>query len=269
MDPSGRTFVITGGGNGIGREVVLELLARGARVAAVDRDAAGLAETQGLAGVVGERLSTHVLDLADRAAVAALPDEVVAAHGTVDGVVNLAGIIQRFARVKDLDVEEIERVLNVNVWSVVLMVKAFLPLLEARPSACLVNVASMGAYTPVPGQAAYCASKAAVKLFSESLHAELAGTSVAVTTVYPGAIGTNIAVNSGAMTPEAARARAAQSSTKTTPAPEAARQIVEAIMKAPYAEFIGSDARMMDRLTRVSPQRAAALVTKRMSSLLT
>nr|WP_324651509.1 SDR family NAD(P)-dependent oxidoreductase [Georgenia sp. H159] len=95
MEIAGKVFVVTGGGNGIGRAVVLDLLGRGARVAAVDLSEAALRETEQLAAGAG-RLTTHVVDLADRDAVEALPAAVITAHGQVDGVLNVAGIIQRF-----------------------------------------------------------------------------------------------------------------------------------------------------------------------------
>ncbi len=186
-----KVFVVTGGGNGMGREVALGLLKRGARVAAVDLNEAGLAETAKLANA-GKNLTTHPLNVSDRKAVLALPAAVIKAHGQVDGLFNVAGIIQPFVKIQDLDFEIIERVMNVNFWGVVNMSKAFLPELLTRPEAGLLNVSSMGGFLPVPGQAAYGASKAAVKLFTEALFAELQDTPVAVTVVFPGGVGTNI-----------------------------------------------------------------------------
>src|SRR5690349_4225957 len=176
MQIADRVFVVTGAGNGIGREVALELLRRGGRVAAADLSDRGLAETVRLAAAADGRLTTHVLDITDRAAVERLPGAVIAAHGQVDGLLNVAGIVQRFARVHELSFEEIERVLAVNFWGVLTMSKVFLPALLARPQASLVNVSSMGALVPVPGQGAYGASKAAVKLLTEGFYAELRGT---------------------------------------------------------------------------------------------
>lgn len=162
MQIADKVFVVTGGGNGIGREVVLELVRRGARVAAVDLSADGLAETARLAGAAEGRVTQHVMSVSDRAAVEALPEQVVAAHGQVDGVLNIAGIIQRFVHVEELSIEEIERVMAVNFWGTLYMDKTFIPLLKERPSAALVNVSSMGGLVPVPGQGAYGASKAAI-----------------------------------------------------------------------------------------------------------
>lgn len=267
MQIADRVFVVTGAGNGIGREVVLGLLRGGGRVAAVDLSDPGLAETARLAAGPEGRLTTHVLDITDRAAVERLPDQVVAAHGQVDGLINVAGIVQRFARVHELSFAEIERVLAVNFWGVVNLSKVFLPALLDRPEASLVNVSSMGALVPVPGQGAYGASKAAVKLLTEGLYAELRGTSVAVTVVFPGGVGTDILANSGVGMP----GRDAQSSgtgAKLTSPADAGRQICEAVGKGSYRVRIGGDARLLDRLSRLMPQRATTLVADRMKALL-
>lgn len=270
MRALGKVIVVTGGGNGIGRGVVLALLARGAKVAAVDVNEKGLAETVELAAAGGS-LSTHVLDLANREAVAELPAAVIAQHGSVDALINVAGIIQPFVKVNDLDFAAIDRVMNVNFFGLVNITKAFLPELLARPEAHLVNVSSMGAYAPVPGQTIYGASKAAVQLFTEGLHSELLDTNVHVTTVFPGAIATHIAVNSGIMTEAQEKAQAGSSQTKamkTTSAPVAAATLIDGMERNAYRVFIGSDAKTMDRLRRLMPRRAAKLIYDNMKSLL-
>lgn len=195
----------------------------------------------------------------------ALPGRVVAALGQVDGLLNVAGIIQQFTPFADLAYEEIEPVLAVNFWGVVHTTKAFLPHLMARPEACVVNVSSMGGLAPVPGQTVYGASKAAVKLLTEGLYAELRGTSVAVTVVFPGGVATGITTNSGVTAPVSADE--ASASTKLTTPQDAARQIVEAVERGSYRLVIGRDARMLDLLARLSPRRATDTVAKRMASL--
>ncbi len=264
-----KVFVVTGGGNGIGREVVLALLARGALVAAVDLSEEGLDHTRALAPTAGaDRLSTHVVDVTDAAAVDALPEAVRVAHGRVDGLLNVAGIIQPFVRFTELDAAQIERVLAVNLWGVIHTSKAFLPHLRERREACLVNVSSMGAFVPVPGQTIYGASKAAVKLLTEGLYAELKDTTVAVTGVYPGGTATDIAAHSGAVLPGADASSSSDAPTSLTSAADAARQIVEAVETGAYRVVIGKDARMLDRLSRLAPKRATDLVARRMASLL-
>lgn len=270
MDISGKVFAITGAGNGIAREVTLALVGRGARVAALDIDAEALAETVSLAGDRGDRISTHVVNIVDRKAVAKLPAAIIKKHGQVDALLNIAGIIQKFVPVNDLDYDQIDRVIDVNLHGTINTVKSFLPELLKRPEAALLNVSSMGAYAPVPGQSLYGATKAAVTQLTRGLHSELMATKVQVTCVFPGAIGTNIAQNSGIATQAEMEAMAAKAGAqrKTTSAVEAGRLIVEAIEKGSYEIFIGSDAKIMSRLSRLSPRRAAALIYKQMKDLL-
>jgi len=267
MEIRGKTFVVTGGGSGMGRELTLLLLKKEARVATLDINEATLKETAALAGEMQNRLSTHVINITDREAVAALPAAVVQNHGAVDGIINNAGIIQPFVKINDLDYKDIERVFNVNFWGMVNITKTFLPYLLQRPEAYICNTSSMGGYLPVPGQSAYGASKAAVKLFTEGLHSELKDTRVHVTTVFPGAIATNISVNSGVVIGGAATS-AQNSKIKTTSAPDAAAIIVDGIEKDKYHVFVGSDARTMNLLWRLMPEWAANLIYSQMRSLL-
>lgn len=264
VDISGKTIVVTGAGNGIGRAVTLLLLSKGALVAGVDLNAAGLAETAEQAGA-GARFSQHEVNITDREAVAALPAQVVEKHGQVDGLINIAGVIQQFVRVVDLPYSEIEKVMNVNFWGTINTCKAFLPTLLTRPQASIINVASMGAYTPVPGQAVYGASKAAVALLTEALYAELLDTKVSVGIIYPGSIATDIAVNSGL----AAMGESSDApQQKTTSPQEAAEVIVNAIEKEKFRATIGSDAAMLDKLSRLNPKFATRMLAKKMGGLL-
>ena len=268
MQVAGKTIAVTGGGNGIGRELVLALLDRGAKVAAIDLSQEGLSATVARAGARKSLLSAHAVDITDRAAVEALPATIVATHGSVDGVINCAGIIQPFVTVDKLDISAIERVMNVNFWGTTYMVKAFLPYLLERPAAHIVNVSSMGGFLPVPGQSAYGASKAAVKLLTEALHSELTGTSVRVTVVFPGAIGTEITKNSGVAAPGGVEVEEAAKKYKTTSPEDAARLILDGMERDAYRVLVGGDAKMMDRLARLAPERAAKLIYSKMKNLL-
>ncbi|MHC1739955.1 MAG: SDR family NAD(P)-dependent oxidoreductase [Anaerolineaceae bacterium] len=262
-----KVFVVTGGGNGIGREVALELLRRGARVAAVDISESGLQETVKLAGELGSKISTHVINITDQKAVEALPEQVTAKHGSVDGLINVAGIIQPFVKVVDLTYDQINRTMNVNFFGLLYMTKTFLPILLKRPEAHIANVSSMGGFLPVPGQTIYGASKAAVKLFTEGLNSELMDTNVRVTLIFPGAVSTNIAVNSGIMTKEQATSQDTGKFKMTTP--EASAQIMlDGIESDAYRVLVGSDAKMMDFMSRLNPKGAAKLIYNQMKSLL-
>lgn len=266
MKVNGKVIVVTGAGSGMGRELTLELVKRGALVAAVDFRAETLAETVDLATALGGKVSAHTLDVSDLSKVAALPTEIEKALGPVDGLINNAGIIQPFVHVEQLDWKDVEKVMAVNFFGPVALVKAFLPGLKKRPEAHILNVSSMGAYAPVPGQTVYGASKAAIKLFTEGLRSELMETPVGVTIVFPGSIATNIAANSGMANMTVDSAEAAKF--KTTPAPEAAKAMVDAIEANKPRITVGPDATMMDRLSRLNPVMAANIIYKQMKSLL-
>jgi NAD(P)-dependent dehydrogenase (short-subunit alcohol dehydrogenase family) len=259
-----KVVAVTGGGSGIGRQLVLQLIARGARVAAADIREEGLAETARLASA-GDRLDISILDVTDRVAVHAWPDQVVERFGGIDGYISNAGIIQPFVRLNDLDYDAIERVINVNLYGAINMAKAFLPHLLERPEAHITNLSSMGGFLPVPGQTMYGAAKAAVKLMSEGLYAELLDTSVGVSVVMPGGVETDIGANSGVTTdidPDDAP------SFPTTSAPEAAHTILNGIEDGALHILVGRDAKMMNALVRTSPRRATHIISKQMKDLL-
>ncbi|MBE2254350.1 MAG: SDR family NAD(P)-dependent oxidoreductase [Myxococcus sp.] len=265
MKVEGKVVVVTGAGSGMGRELALGLVRRGAKVAAVDLNEVTLRETQALAAVPKSQLATFTLDITDRAAVEALPKAVVAKLGAVDGVINCAGIIQKFVRVNELDYASIERVMNVNWWGTVQMTKAFLPSLLKRPEAHVVNISSMGGFLPVPGQTIYGASKAAVKLFTEGLSSELKDTNVHVTVVFPGAVATNITANSGVEVPSAPKEGKPRSA---YPANSAAKDILDGMERNRFRVLVGSDSKLLDKLYRLNPKRAATFIAKQMKDLL-
>ena len=262
MELGEKVFVVTGAGSGMGRQLTIELVRRGARVAAVDMRAATLDETKAL---TGSDVATFVLDVTNVDAVAALPERVINALGAVDGLINNAGIIQPFLKLDQLTVVDIERVMAVNFTAPLNLIRAFLPHLKSRPEAHILNVASMGSYAPVPGQSLYGASKAALAQLSDGLRSELVSTNIRVITAYPGAINTNIATNSGIVVSESS---AANSAIKTTDANLAAQLMIDALERGRERVFIGSDARMLNLLARVNPKFAAWLIYRNMRSLL-
>lgn len=268
MKVQGKTFVVTGAGNGIGRAVSLELLARGARVAGLDLSQKGLDETSGKASP--ENFAGYAVDITNLSNVEITKTQVLTKFGSVDGVINVAGIIQPFIRVNELSFEQVKKVMDVNFYGLLNVTKTFLPELIARPEAHIANVSSMGGFVPVPGQSIYGASKAAVKLLTEGLHSELQGTGVGVTTIFPGAVATEIVVNSGVMSDEQMKQMAAKGGPerKTTSAPDAAKAIIEGIEKKKFHVLIGQDAKTMYLLSRLMPERAANLIYKNMKDLL-
>ena len=152
-------------------------------------------------------------------------------------------------------------------YGVIYMTKAFLPHLLKRPEAHIVNVSSMGGFFPVPGQSLYGASKAGVKLLTEGLYSELIDTNVRVTTVFPGAIATNISQNSGVTIQAPASAESSQSF-PTTSAEDAAQIIIDGMERDAFQVYVGRDAKIMNLLYRLSPKRATRFMYGKMKGLL-
>lgn len=267
MKLNGKTIVVTGGGNGMGRELTLGLVERGARVAAIDIRQESLDETAALAAA-GDRIATFVVDVTDREAVLALPARVMDALGAIDGVINNAGIIQPFEKVNDLAFDVIDRVIDINLVGPINMIKAFLPHLLERGEAHIANVSSMGGFLPVPGQTIYGASKAGVKLFTEGLYAELLDTNVGVSVILPGGVTTDITKNSGVEMPEMSMEDTEKMSSRGVSPKEAAKIMLDGIESDRFHIFVGNDSRMMNIATRVAPRRATHMIKKQMGDLL-
>lgn len=264
MQIAGKVFLLTGAGSGMGREMAHQLIAKGAKVAALDIHLPQLLETKEICSADETNFLLLEVDISNRAAVLALPDQVLAHFGHVDGIINNAGIIQPFVRVNELSFDAIERVMDVNFYGSVAVVKAFLPHLLVRPEAHIVNVSSMGGFLPVPGQSIYGASKAAIKLFSEGLYSELKETSVRVTVVFPGAIATNIKTNSGVEVPFSP----GSSGMVALPATDAARIILAGMENNQFHVFVGFDSKFMNILCRIAPEFATNFIRKKMKALL-
>lgn len=266
MKVKNKVIVVTGGGGGLGRALVLHLLNMGATVASVDINAQALEETVNLAKEHKTRLSSHVLNITDTKKVSDLPEMVIKSHGAVDGIINNAGIIQPFINVNNLDFKKIEQVMNINFYGALYMVKAFLPYLLKRPEAHIVNVSSLGGFIPFPGQTIYGASKAALKLLTEGLYAELKETNVKVSSIHPGAMETKIMSNSG-LEVKSEETENPKGSMILSPE-DAAKKIIRAMEKDKFRAMVGKDARMLDIFYRIHPRKAVDFIVKKMGSLL-
>jgi NADP-dependent 3-hydroxy acid dehydrogenase YdfG len=268
-DIRGKVAVVTGAGSGIGRELAYHLARRGASLALSDVDAAGLAETARHARVIGAKVHEQVLDVTDRQAFFDYADVVVREFGTVNIVVNNAGIAFS-GDVEEMTIEQIERVMDVDFWGVVYGTKAFLPHLINSGDGHLVNISSLFGLLSMPSQSAYNAAKFAVRGFTESLRQEMliAGHPVEVTCVHPGGIKTAIARNAGAVAGRDAK-QAAQffdSKLAHTSASSAAKSIVRAVIGNRPRAVVGIDAKVLDVLVRlVGPhyQRLFATIAAR------
>jgi len=265
---SGGTAVVTGTASGIGAALAGLLAARGSNLVLVDRDKERL---DGVAEQVRRdhpalTVDTYVVDLSDDAATAEAADALAAAHPGTTLLVNNAGVALG-GRFDQVTLEEFDWVMAVNFRSVVRLTHAFLPVLKAHPGSHLVNVSSVfGIFAPA-GQAAYSASKFAVRGFSEAVRHELAEDGVGVTVVHPGGIKTRIAetarTGSGVSAEEYEQGRKQFAKLLRMPPEDAAAQIVAAVEKRRPRLLIGASAKIPDVLVRLMPGSYWKLIARR------
>ena len=185
-------------------------------------------------------------------------------YSDVDIIINNAGIIQPFVDVEHLDDNTINKVMNVNFFGPVNLIRYFMEdLTRDKKEQYIVNVSSMGGFFPFPGQTIYGASKAALKIFTEGLYAELEKTNVRVMIVLPGAMNTNITTNSNV----SVKTDKDSSSYKMLEADEAARQIIEGIEKNKFKIFLGSDSKFLRFLYKINSKWAISFINKKMSGI--
>lgn len=258
--------VITGAASGIGRALAVRLAAEKiAGIAISDVNEAGLAETAAMAEQHGVPVSTHTIDVSKIEEVQRLADEAVAKHGRVTHLINNAGV-GVMGNFEQLSIEDFEWLMSINFWGVIYGCKVFLPILKAQESAHILNVSSVFGFIAPEEQTAYCASKFAVRGFTESLRHELAGTNVTVSAIHPGGIKTNIARNSrvGKDTPEEWKQQGAKFFDKVArTSPEtAAEVIVKGIKDRDPRILIGQDAYAISTISRLFPKRYLRLIER-------
>jgi NADP-dependent 3-hydroxy acid dehydrogenase YdfG len=265
-----KVAAITGAGSGIGRHLALQLAQAGAKLALADWNIESLEETQNLLQQQGYSASIHKLDVANREAVYAFCEAVIAEFGQVDLVFNNAGVALGGMSVAEVDYEQLEWIFGINLWGVIYGSKAFLPHLLNRPEGYIVNISSVFGLIGIAYQAPYCTTKFAVRGFTESLKAELIDTPIKAMSVHPGGIKTNIARNArGGFNHGEDREAAIEQmerNFKTTPE-EAARTILNGIKKGKTRVKIGSDARVFDFIARLIPERSAYFIKKAMERM--
>lgn len=258
QDFRGRVAAITGAGSGIGRALAVELSRRGAHLALSDIAEAGLAETVALADGAGVKVTSAIVDVADRDAVHAWADQVAVEHGTVNLIFNNAGVALG-ATVEGASYEDLHWLMGINFWGVVHGTKAFLPHLKASGEGHVVNLSSVFGLLAIPSQSAYNAAKFGVRGFTDALRMELEiePCGVSATTVHPGGIKTNIARNARmdesvtAVAGDADQARRDFEKLFLTSPEKAARQILKAVQRDRRRALIGPDAKVLDLVSRL------------------
>lgn len=261
----GSTVVISGAASGIGRALAQRLSAHGCPVAITDIDEKGLKETEAtLRGPVLAR----VLDVSDGAAQAAFADEVrswMPSH--LGAVFNNAGVATA-GTVLDMPAEDHDWLMGINLGGVVHGTRAFLPILVDQGRGTIVNTSSVYGLGGVPLQTAYCASKFAVRGYTDALRQELRGTGVDAVNIHPGGITTNIARNGrfhgdpeGLGRSQEDFAKEFEAMTMTTP-DKAAKVIHRGLVAGKARILVGPDAYVFDAVTRLAPTHYFTVVSK-------
>ena len=265
----GKVAVVTGASSGIGRALALDLAGRGAKLALSDIDSDGLAETVRRAQMLDAEVKSDRLDVAEREAVLAYADSVIARFGTVHQIYNNAGVAYH-GHVDKSEFKDIERVIDIDFWGVVNGTKAFLPHLMASGDGHVINISSVFGLVAVPGQSAYNAAKFAVRGFTEALRQEMlvGGHPVKVTCVHPGGIKTNVARNAAVADNEDQQSFADFFDKRLAhKSPDmAAATILRGVAKGHSRVLIGWDAKSLDVLARItgpSYQRVIAAAVAR------
>ena len=266
-----KVAVVTGAGSGMGRYLSVLLAKDGADVVACDVNQETLNETVEMLRKFNVSVSSHVLDVADKEAIEALPQKVIDQHGKVDLVFNNAGV-STGKHFKDMEEENWDWVMDINLHGVINSTRAFIPHLIDRPEAAIVNTSSIFGMVAVPGQTVYHATKFAVRGFTESLALEMAQTNenLQIHCVHPGHVGTNIVANSR-IDLQTDEERGSSIFTRNQPTTveemadsfkeggmhpsKAAQIILKGVKKNKRRIFIGLDSKLLELSQRIFPNK--------------
>lgn len=260
---TGHVALITGAGGGLGGALTQALAAKGCALALVDISAEALAKTAASLPSSAGKVTQHIVDVTDRTAMEALRDEVLAAHGRVNILINNAGItLQKNFSTHSL--EDWERMVGINLWGVIYGCHFFDEALTQADDAHLVNLSSMSAFLGLPGQSSYCATKAGVQLLTDSLMAEWRLKNIGVTSVHPGAIRTNMIMATLEESDDIEQAKKNFDLAHKTgvDADYAAAKIIRAIEKNKPRLKIGKDAHIFHFIMRYVPGLGGMLTRK-------
>ena len=269
-----KVAVVTGAGSGMGRYLSVLLAKEGADVVVCDVNQETLNETVEMLRKYNVSVSSHVLDVADKEAIEALPQKVKDQHGKVDLVFNNAGV-STGKHFKDMEEENWDWVMDINLHGVINSTRAFIPHLIDRPEAAIVNTSSIFGMVAVPGQTVYHATKFAVRGFTESLALEMAETNknLQIHCVHPGHVGTNIVANSRMDEEDLQTNEEGRSSIFTREQPttieemadsfreggmhpsKAAQIILNGVKKNKRRIFIGLDSKLLELSQRIFPNK--------------
>jgi short-subunit dehydrogenase len=257
MEIKKQNVIVTGAASGLGLELTKQLLNEGANVAALDINEENLKKLA--LDLNTDHLKTYVVDMGNFESIKKFREDYKKDYSDVDIIINNAGIIQPFVKVGELEDKTINKVMNVNFFGPVNLIRFFMEdLTKDKGEQYIVNVSSMGGFFPFPGQTVYGASKAALKILTEGLYAELMDSNVHVMVVFPGAINTDIAKNSNVEIDNV------NGSYKLLEADQAAAQIIKGMEKNKFKLFLGSDSKFLKFLYKINAKWAIRFIGNKM-----
>ena len=256
MKFKGKKVLITGAASGIGKSLAEEFANEGSILILSDIDSLKLKDFVKELNSNGVDAFGYEVNVSDYNNMTDFGSSVLREHNYIDVLINNAGI-NLMDTVENGDINEFKNLMAINFWGVVYGVNIFLPTLIQRDEAYIVNISSILGLMSLPGQAAYNSSKAAVKAYTEALKMELADSSINVSSVHPGGIKTDIAVNAriGSNISEETKIRLIKQFDKLsyTTSKSASRNIIKGMKKRKRRIIIGIDAKIADILIRVFP----------------
>ncbi len=237
-----KVVVITGSGQGIGRELAILCAKLGAKLALNSRTKANLEETVGLLGDAA--VFSKDFDISDKKAVVQFAQDVQKHYGEVDVLINNAGVAIGGLTFEELDLEDFEWIFSINYMGTIYATKAFLPLLKKQESgSSLVNISSLFGLVPMALKTPYCSTKYALTGFTDSLRMELDHTPVHVMGVYPGGVKTGVTLKAHKADKEPEYAQEFNKLLKMSP-DKAAEIIIKGLLKNKNKVVVGGDAKL-------------------------
>jgi len=254
-DFTGKVVIVSGAAGGLGAALCRRFAAAGARIAAIDLDAAKLEATVAALRASGADALALPGDISDAATCAACVTTTMAHFGAVDGLVNNAGISHR-SLLADTDPEVIRRVMDVNFFGALGLTRAALPHITAR-GGFIAAISSVAGYSPLIGRTGYAASKHALHGFFDSLRTEVEGAGVGVTLVCPSFIATGI--GAAALNTSGPRVTTGRESSPE----EIAERVIEAVAKDRRLLLPDRTSRLAWWLSRLAPALYARTMKRR------
>lgn len=198
MELRGKTAIITGASDGVGRETALRLASENLNLVLMARSEDKLKEVESECKIKGcENVKYYSCDLTDNGQLQSVVQKITSDFATIDILINIAGIWQKLNFLENIPGEEVEKVVAINLTSPIQLTRLMLPYLKERPESTIINFVSRSGVTARPGQTIYCASKWGLYGFTETLKVDLEDTNVRVAGIYPAGIKTKILEKAG------------------------------------------------------------------------